>query len=143
MRALTTLVSITSLLLVPITSAAQLSCEEITNAEDPSPLITRDKLVQFKSLVDSGSVPPISMPQGQTQDVPLPGSDLKICIQNQFIFLSTTVFPDELSEFLGLAIGCFDQGQKPSIRGMLDGDTSLNIDAALVSNGVNCQDFGT
>jgi hypothetical protein len=136
----TTFLSTSTLFLASLTSAANIGC--FTHAGPPSTVITRDKLVQFKGLVDSGVVPPISVPQLQTQDVPLPGSDIKVCIQNPFLFESTTIFPDELSDFLNEGIKCFDRGQEP-LKGELDGDTSLDIVATIVSSGVNCATLGS
>jgi hypothetical protein len=69
---------------------------------------------------------------------------IMLCIQNPFIFESTTVFPDEMAELITLYMECqrslaAGNGAAPGMtQGLLDGDTGLDVLGSVIPTTFSC-----
>jgi hypothetical protein len=99
----------------------------------------RMQLARFKNQIDTSGFP-VKISQAHTQQIPF--EDIAICIVNPFLFESTTVFPDELSEFVQKRINCIDMAMDTGF-GSLDGDTGLDVIAGFFSVQQDCTGIGS
>jgi hypothetical protein len=125
-----------ALLFNTLACAADMSC---TNTNAPPDSNKRMQLVRFKNQIDTTGFP-VKIPQANTQQIPF--EDISICIVNPFLFESTTVFPDELSELVQKRIDCIDQAMDTG-KGTLDGDTGLDVIAGFFSSQQDCTGIGS
>jgi hypothetical protein len=101
-------------------------------------------LRDFRSLLNAGVYPPVKLCSqlgGFSNDCNFSCDTkmdfLNLCLDNQFISVGTTIFPQEMTELLDEYIGCHEritanpQAQSGVTEGTVFGDNKLSVNAQL------------
>ena len=130
-----------SLLFAPLISAATVNCGDISTGRG----ILVSEVETLKATINSGQISPAVLPSLASGTSPTfrvgdNVANLQICIINRNVFQGTTVFPDEMIEFLDLNLACLDTAV--GADGTMTGDTGATVSAELQRANERCGNAG-